>query len=271
MTFSPDFFTQIINSYLPEPHASLLNGIIFGVPLHGNKVLYKQLQVVGLLHIVVLSGMNITIIAATVSHVLSGLSKRVSIVITILIIIIFIAFVKPQAPIIRAGFTGVLTLVSNITGRKTIALYLLFVSALFTALVWPQWINTVSFQLSYAATLGLILFSKKNTVQKEAKNAVGEVINYVKDEFATSMAAQVFTVPVIFIYFRQVSLIAPVANILIAWTITPIMIIGFITAFLGSFNYYLGLVPAYICYGLISYLVLVIEFLSKIPYVFIQF
>src|SRR3990167_273064 len=59
---NPTIFTSIINSYLPDPQAALLNGIIFGIPLRSSKIFYQQLQVVGLLHLVVLSGMNITIL-----------------------------------------------------------------------------------------------------------------------------------------------------------------------------------------------------------------
>jgi hypothetical protein len=46
-------FTSVINSYLPEPHASLLNGILFGVSLKASKTFFEQLKIVGLLHIVV--------------------------------------------------------------------------------------------------------------------------------------------------------------------------------------------------------------------------
>ena len=137
MNFSPEIFTNVVNQYLPEPHASLLNGIIFGIPLKGDKTFYREIQAVGLLHIVVLSGTNITILAALITKLTSGFGKVISSVIIILSIVIFIAFVRPQAPIVRAGFMGVLTFVSILTGRKIIALYILFASALFTALFWP--------------------------------------------------------------------------------------------------------------------------------------
>ena len=52
---TPEIFTSIINSYLPEPQAGLLNGIIFGIPLKTSPVFYNQLRIVGLLHIFVLS------------------------------------------------------------------------------------------------------------------------------------------------------------------------------------------------------------------------
>jgi len=256
---TPAIFTSIINSYLPEPHASLLNGIILGVSLKTTKVFYNQLKIVGLLHLVVLSGTNITLLAAVISSISQFLGKQLSILLTILIIILFTIFVGPQAPIIRAAFMGILTLVAILAERKNYVLYGLFLSLIFVCLFWPQWLKTVSLWLSYGATLGIILFgqtSSKNELWREVK---------------ISLAAQVFTTPIIFFYFKQISLIALLSNLLIVELIAPLTILGFLTAVLGKINYFLGLIPSYICYGLLTYMVWVIETLSKIPWVFIQF
>lgn len=130
MEFSPSIFTSVIDSYLPEPQSSLLNGIIFGVDLKTTKSFYQQLKIVGLLHLVVLSGSNITLIGAVVGNLTAYFSKRVSILITVLTIVSFVIFVGPQAPIVRAGIMGVLTYVAILTGRKNVALYSLILSAI---------------------------------------------------------------------------------------------------------------------------------------------
>lgn len=250
---SPSLFTSIINSYLPEPHASLLNGIIFGVNLRTSKEFYLQLKMVGLLHLVVLSGANISLLAAMIGSLTGFLSKRISVLLTILLIILFVIFVGPQPPVVRAAFTGILTLVAIIYGRKNYALYALLLSLIFIAIFWPKWLTTISLQLSYGATLGLIIFAKKR----------GK--NYIINEFITSLSAQVFTAPIIFIYFKQISPISPLANVMVSFTIAPLMIFGFITAILGAIWHPLGLLPAYFCYGILSYMVWVVEWLSKIP------
>ncbi len=257
--FSPDFFTSVINHYLPEPQASLLNGIIFGVNLKTSKSFYEQLKAVGLLHLVVLSGSNISLLAAMVSGLTVKLSKRLSSLITILIIIIFIIFVGPQAPVVRAGIMGVLTLVAIIYGRKNFVFYSLFISLIIIAIFWPKWLTSLSLQLSYGATIGIILFAPRKK------------LNYFKQQFLLSLSAQVFTAPLIFIHFRQLSLISPIANVLVAWLILPLMIFGFLTAGLGKINYWLGLIPSYICYGLLTYMVKVIDVLSKIPFGYFKF
>jgi len=253
---TPAIFTNIINLYLPEPEASLLNGIIFGVNLKTTKEFYQQLKIVGLLHLVVLSGINITLLAAMVSSITKNFSKVISTLITILTIILFVIFVGPQAPIIRAAFMGLLTHVAIITGRKNYTLYALFLSLIFILIFWPDWLKTVSLQLSYGATLGIILFGQ------------GQSKNYIIKNLRLTLAAQVFTVPIIFFYFKQVSLISPLANLLVAGTIPPLMVFGFLTAILGKINYFLGIVPAYISYGILSYIVWVVETLAKLPFAF---
>lgn len=271
MNFIPDpsIFTDVINSYLPEPQAALLNGILFGINLSKRGIFYQELKMVGLLHLVVLSGINITLLGALIGSITKRLSKKVSILITILIIILFIIFVGPQAPIIRAGFMGVLTLVSVIYGRKTVALYLLLLSALFIGLFWPEWLGTISFQLSYGATLGIILFGQVKI--KRSENLIDEFKQDVYKDFKTSIAAQIFTAPIIFYYFKQISLIAPLANLLVSFTIPPLMIFGFATAILGKIHPLLGWPTAIICYGLLSYITFIVEFLAKLPYVFFSF
>jgi competence protein ComEC len=268
-TFSPKIFTSVINSYFPEPHASLLNGILFGIPLKTTKVFFEKLKMVGLLHIVVLSGMNITLLSSIIAPLTSFLSKRISLLLTILIIIIFIIFVGPQAPIVRAGCMGILTLVAVFYGRKYYALYGLFLSVIFMAIFWPKWLTTLSFQLSVGATLGIILFGQVKN--RKIKKITDVLIQAFLKEFIPSIAAQIFTAPLIFFYFKQISLISPIANVLVSPVIANLMVFGFLTAVLGKINFYLGLIPAWICYLFLSYIVWVVEILSKIPGIFIKF
>lgn len=258
---NPSFFTAIINQYLPEPHASLLNGILFGIDLKTTRSFYTSLKETGLLHLVVLSGTNITLLAAICNSVFVYFGKRISCLISILIIILFIIFVGPKAPIVRSGIMGILTIVALLIGRKSYALYSMIISLIAIALVYPEWFNGISLYLSYAATLGILLFSP-NQVRKP---------NAVYDELRISLGAQVFTAPLIFIFFRQVSLVSPLSNLLVSWTIFPLMIFGFLSAVLGAIHFSLGYVPALICYGILSYMIAVIKILQDIPYAFISF
>lgn len=265
-----DTITHLFNSYLPEPHASLLNGILLGRPLFVTDTFYNQLKTVGLIHIVVLSGMNITLLSAIVLRTtVPIIGRRVAMVLTIAIVVCFILFVGAEAPVVRAGIMGILSLIGLLFGRKTLTLYSLFLSGIIMILINNDWLTSISFQLSFAATLGIVLFGSSvtnndNPLRRKTKG--GALFSYIIDELRISLSAQVFTVPIIFYYFRQISLVAPIANILIAWLIAPIMILGIIIIPIGLINWQLGFVASWSVYPLLSVIVFVVESLSKIPF-----
>lgn len=259
---NPLFFTSVINGYFAEPHASLLSGILFGIPLNTKTVFYDELRRVGLLHLVVLSGINITLLAALTATLTSRIPKKFSLLLTILVVILFVLFVGAKPPIVRAGIMGILSAGAILYGRPYLALYGLLFSAVCIGIVSPEWLGTVSFQLSFGATAGIILFGARGS-------SFGD--GYVKRELRTSLAAQVFTTPLIFWYFKQISLISLLANVLVAGLILPLMIFGFLIVILGSINFLMGLIPSYVAYILLTWIIWVVHILSLIPYSFFDF
>lgn len=270
---SPDTVRAIISQNLPEPHASLLGGITFGFPISKSLLFYSQLKMVGLLHIAVFSGLNLTILTALISSMTKYFSKQVSLMITMLTIIFFVIFVGPQAPTIRAAIVAMLTSVSILLGKKTNSLYALFLSSIAIAIFWPKWVTSISFYLSYGAALGIILFGQKhaNSQTENKTHLFIRLTAFVKEELRITMAAQLFTVPIILYHFHQISIISPVSNMLVSFIIPPLMVFGFIMILLGSIHSYLGLFFSYVCYGLLSYVIFVVESLSKLPFGFLQF
>lgn len=69
-------FTDVLNTYFAEPHSSLLNGMLFGVDLQTSKTFKSQLKTVGLIHLVVLSGSNITLLSSIITHMTIKLGKK---------------------------------------------------------------------------------------------------------------------------------------------------------------------------------------------------
>lgn len=268
----PEIITNVLNHYFPEPHASLMNGILFGEDLQTTSYFKEQLKTVGLIHLVVLSGSNITLLSSIICHITLGLGKKVSLLISICVVVLFVWFVGTEPPVVRAASMAVLASFALLFGRQYLVLYGLIISALIIALFWPDWITSISFQLSYAATIGLLLFGKGGYAHPQEKSheekpaLIIQILTYIRQELRISLAAQVFTVPIIWIYFQQVSLISPLANIAVAWSIAPLMIFGFITAILGSIHISLGLIPSYICYFLLTYMSWVVEILSQVPF-----
>ncbi len=267
-----NIFTNVVNSYFYEPYASLLNGILFGKAIKTSNDLFYRLKITGLLHIVVASGTNLTIFSGIIANLTQFFSKRIAILINIIFIIFYIYLVGIQAPIIRAGFMAILTLVALLIGRKTYILYLLFISLLPVLILhffYPRQITVLSTLLSYGATLGLILFGRTKNFQP--KHYWEKIKFNALKELQPTLAAQIFTAPIIFFYFKQISLTSPLTNLLIAPFIPPLMVAGFLTAIFGKIHYLLGLPFSLVCQMILDYMLFIINFFSQIPYGFIQF
>jgi competence protein ComEC len=246
--------TSVIAHILPEPHAGLLSGILFGSKATLSKDLLDALTTTGTLHIVALSGMNISILAdISITTFLRMTSRRVASLATVLIIIGFVWFVGVSASVVRAAIMGSLTLLAVLFGRPAWSIFS-FALTVGIMLLWkPSWIGDLSFQLSALATLGIILFGKK---QK----------NFIQDALQTTLSAQVFTIPLILFVFRRISLVSPLTNVLIGWVIAPLTGIGMAAAFFGWIWLPLGVVFGWVSWVLLEYLIFMVEWTAKLPF-----
>lgn len=278
-------FTSIINQLLPEPHAGLLNGIVFGTKASLSPELKDTLLRTGTIHITALSGMNITIIISLVATTLLRVfSRKVTSLLSLFFVIGFILFVGPSASVIRAGIMGSLSLLAVVFGRQRRALLFLTVTSLIMILIRPLYLTDLSFQLSVLATLGIILFASS---QKRYQNLVDPtrerspqaspsssllliipmyIWNLTKDDLRTTLAAQIFTTPLIALSFHRISLIAPLSNIAIGFLIAPLTALGMIISVLGFLWLPLAIPLAWVCWIVLEYMVGILLFFSSLPF-----
>jgi competence protein ComEC len=261
--------TLTLERLLPEPHSSLLNGILLGREVGDTGTLYTDLRRVGLLHIAVLSGTNVNLIMGAVLALAPRIGRWPATVAAIITIVYFVAIVGPDPPLTRAAVTGILSALGLALGRKPVAWYLLLICAVGTAVFRPEWVSTLSFRLSYAATTGLILFAKPPSVVMDGIGTSGKLTHFIRSELRATCAAQAFAVPIIWWEFREISIISPLANLAVGWTIGPIMILGSATLIADAVLPGLAYVPAALVYGLLSYLIMTVRILSAIPWAFI--
>lgn len=267
--------THTLDLYLPQPHSSLMNGILYGEQLSKDTPFYDQVHRVGLLHIVVISGTNITLLGGLIhACTLKLFGRQLSLVLTLLSICGFVLLVGADPPITRAAIMGCIALIGRLYGRKTYTLYTLFLSGLVVAIFKWEWMSSVSFHLSFFATLGIILCTRKNnlTDHSQKSSSVWEKLKeYITSDVYTSLSAQIFTVPIIFWKFKEISVIALFSNIAVSCIVGPLMVIGACASILGSINPTIGKPCAYSAFGLLHYMVSCIRILSKLPYIFFSF
>jgi competence protein ComEC len=251
---------SIINQLLPEPQAGLLNGMLFGIKATIDPALKTSLINSGTLHIIALSGMNISILVSIVSLLLLRFVRRpIANLLTVPIIIGFIAFVGVSASVVRAAIMGVISLLAVSFGRQHWPFLAWILAVIIMLLLNPPWISDLSFQLSIMATLGIIMFGTK----KET--------SWWKNDLRVSLSAQLFTVPIIFFQFHRISLISPLSNILIGPLIAPIMALGLILVAAGLIFFPLAVPIAWITWVPLSYVIWIIEWTARLPFASVSF
>lgn len=263
-------FIPILNSLLPEPHASLLNGILFGTKASMPNEFYQALVTTGTLHVIALSGMNITIMITLIAALTLFLGRRVSIILTIAFLVFFVLFVGPTPSVVRAAIMGCMSLTAVYFGRQDWGMLGLFLAAGIMLLTNFSLISNLSFQLSFLATFGIILAGRSLKCQ-QGKGWLYKLYFPLKENLALTLSAQLFTLPVLFYNFHRISLISPVSNLLIGWTVQPVMVLGLVTAIAGSIWLPLGMIPAWFTWVPLCYFINVIQLLARIPGASIQF
>lgn len=148
---------RVLGEVLPEPHASLLAGIVVGERATMPRVFHEALQNTGTLHIIAVSGTNITIVAGVMVGVLVRLfSRRKAMVFAVIGIWGYVVLAGFSASVVRAAIMGTVAFVAVILGRERDAGRALVGTAVAMLLWNPDYIVDVGWELSFAATAGIV-------------------------------------------------------------------------------------------------------------------
>lgn len=263
MTFLQNTFLKRINELWPEPHASFEAGLLVGARKGIPPDLMEKFNITGLTHIIAISGYNIAIIIVFVMWLLKSLPRRIQFWVAIISIVLFTLFVGASPAVVRASIMGILSLLALQSGRQNNIHITILVTAFLMVLWNPKilWWD-VGFQLSFAAVLGLIYIAPHfDKYSKKLPQAFG-----IREAIQMTMAAQVTALPIIVYNFERLSLIAPIANLLVAFAIPPAMLFGFMSVVTSFLFYPISLIFGFITYGILSYIIKIIELMAAVPY-----
>jgi len=261
------FFVTTIRSNYPEPHASLLLGMLIGTRESFTDEFDGYLKNTGTTHIIAVSGFNVTIVVSNTLLLAGLLPKKVVVYFASVMLISFIMLVGiDNLPAMRAVVMGGISLVGVMVGRKSNISALLSLTFIIFVLFNPLIYKSLSFQLSFASTVGLIVVSPIILEKMDL-----EKLSNIKEEFATSASAIFITFPITFATFGGVSLISIVANILLAGLITPIMLFGFLGTLSSFLNDCIGLFFNMIAWSIVDLMVKVITYLGSLEYAYVVF
>lgn len=214
--------------YLPEPQAGLAQGILLGVKAVMTESLTDDLTRTGLTHIVVVSGYNLTVVAGLLQRLTEKrLRRSLSLLLALAGVIAFTLMTGASVPVVRAAIMVGMAMLARAVGRESDA----FTSLLFTAAILigfhPMTLWDVSFQLSFLATAGLVLLAPP------MEGALARLPAGIGAILAATLAAQIMTLPVIALNFERISLVSPLANVLVQPAIPLMMVTGALTAVAG--------------------------------------
>lgn len=261
-------FQNIINKLLPEPMSTLMVGIIIGLKQPLPDSIITAFQRTGLSHVTAVSGYNVTIVILWISFLLLMISRRASFIGTILATIVFIILTGASASVIRAGVLAILVIFAKYIGRRPYYPILILLVADAMLIFNPYALkNDISFQLSFLAFIGILIVSAPI-----AQNKYFQILpESIRKIFAETLSAQILVLPILIYNFGLVSLIAPLANILILPIIPATMLIGFLTGIAGMIYLQLGQLFALFSWLILMYILIVVENLSKISWAAIPF
>jgi competence protein ComEC len=263
-----------IASVLPEPQASLLTGILLGIETGIPADLMDDFSATGTTHIIAISGFNITI----VSGIFAGLARRLfgqrrAVWIAVAGVGVYTILVGASAAVVRAAIMGILYLWARHLGRGSFAPVSLAAAAVVMTALNPYTLWDVGFQLSVAATAGLVLYTEpleRGLEQVLARVVSAEraqkIVGLISEALIVTLAAQLTTTGIILHYFGRLSLVTLLTNFLILPAQTAVMVWGGIATLLGLIVRPLGQVVGWVAWVFLTYTIEIVRLTARVPY-----
>jgi len=257
--------SQRVEQLMPSPQAQLLSGILLGEKSNLPHSFTLALQNTSTIHIVVVSGQNLSLVAGFALSLVSLLGRKKTLILASLIVLGYSYLTGFQIPVIRAALMVELGFAAQILGKDREGIWILFVSGAAMLIYNPSWLLSISFQLSFMATFAVI------AVAPEVIKTLGFIPEILKEDLGVSLAAQLLTWPIIAVNFHQFSVVGVFVNALVLWTVSFVMISGAVALLVSFLFFGLGQIIALLPGILLTYFVYVISFFNHLSFSNIKF
>ncbi|MDB5161872.1 MAG: rane protein of unknown function [Candidatus Saccharibacteria bacterium] len=225
-----DWFADAVRRVIPEPQASLGIGFLTGQKSALPKDLSQALQVVGLSHVVVASGYNLTILVRLARRLFVKVSKFLSAFSSSIMIIVFVMITGLSPSMSRAGLVSGLSLASWYYGRQFHPFVLLPFAAAITVAFQPSYVwGDIGWELSFSAFAAVMIVGPLMQRFFFGENEPG----LLRQILGETVAAHLVTIPIIVMGFGVISHVAIIANIMIVPFVPLAMLLTFISGVLS--------------------------------------
>jgi competence protein ComEC len=273
--------SQSLAAALPEPQASLAQGIVLGIRTTIPDQLKDDLSITGTAHLLAISGMNLTIITGilvSLGLLVFGRRHYYYVWITLAAIWIYALITGMEAPVVRSAIMATVFLTAELLGRQKSAFVALAFSAAIMVGLDPSVLWSPSFQLSFLSMIGLVFVAP--WLRNKGRQAVHAVLTdesipariscVIVDAFSISLAAIIAVWPLIAYYFGIVSLVGPLATVLISPVFPAIIVCGTLTTLLGIISPPVAHVFGWTAWLFISYMLGLVNAFASLPFASIR-
>jgi competence protein ComEC len=258
----------------PDPEASLQAGILLGVDAGLAASLQQSFRDTGTAHMLAISGFNISLIAGILLLLFNRILPMYAAAVAAILGITFYTVLAGAggAVVLAAGLATISLLAVQFGNRLSGLSSLAFVAAL-SAILNPLLLWDAGFQISFFATLGLVLHG--NSFQRTAGNlsrrslpasAAQKVIKLVADLVLLTLAAQLMTLPIVAFQFKQIALTAFIASPFIVPAQPAVMILGGLALTLGLLVHGLGQIVAPLAWLPSAFIIRMVELFDALPH-----
>jgi len=255
---SRNWMVRVIEHTLPEPHSSVLKGIMLGDKESLPPLVQESFLRTGTGHILVVSGLHVGLILLLLLILFRvlALPSRLAFFIAMPILCYYALLTGLRPPVIRATLMVIIGLVSLTIGRDTPLLAILSLACLIILLLNPLALFSASFQLSFLAVAGIIYFTPYLEIKLK------RLPRWLKRPLAISLSAQLFILPLLAFYFNRLPLIGVITNLIVTPLITIVLALGLLSVTLGMVSLALAQWVAYSNWLTIGLLLKITDFLS---------
>ncbi len=268
--------SRTLTTVLPEPQASLAQGIVLGIRGTIPSPLKDAFAKTGTAHLLAISGLHLSIMAGILLSLglwLFGRRRYIYIWLALGTIWLYALFTGMHPPVVRGAIMASLFLTTELLGRQRSTITSLAFAAAIMIGIAPQILWTASFQMTFLAMAGLTLLAPSFQAigRKAVKATLGEegpaipVANFTTDSFSITLAAVVAVWPVVAYYFGIISFVAPLATFLALPALPGIIITGVLAGGLGIILLPVAQVIAWLAWLFLSYMLLVVNGFAAIP------
>ncbi|MBN1824562.1 MAG: DNA internalization-related competence protein ComEC/Rec2 [Endomicrobiales bacterium] len=242
--------TSVLKKHVPEKEAEIVVPMVVGDDSEISETVKKSFTDSGLMHILVVSGLNVGYCAVIFFFLFRafGLPRQWASALSLPFIGLYVLVAGANPPVLRAGVMAFFVIISLSLKREPLIYQSLSLAALFIMIFDPQALFMASFQLSFAATVGIVYFYPR--LAKPFANLPFIARRFLVDVIAVSLSAQLAVLPFIAFYFNKISLAGLISNLIavpFAGLVTASGLALYALSFIwGGFAVFAGLIAEYL-------------------------